>query len=146
MSCQVIITNPHALKYLFLKSGFMIMPILTCDNLMLLSANQHAYIVHLCLTLSRIVCLMPSLSSSCFLYFSRLSFSVSLIASCLNLSCSCCSSLVVPLPSSLSPPTPGMLSENSQRLSKIVTYFVSSINNPFSLKHKKTYTYVCFSP
>ena len=79
------------------------------------------------LTLSRIVCLIPSLSSSCFLYFSRLSFSASLIASCLNLSCSCCSSLLVPLPSSLSPPTPGMLSENSQRLSKNVIYDMSSV-------------------
>ena len=145
LSCQVILTNSHAFKFSF-KGSCMIMPILTWDNLMLLSANQHSYCIQEFLTLSRIVCLIPSLSSSCFLYFSRLSFSASLIASCLNFSCSCCSSLLVPLPSSLSPPTPGMLSENSQRLSKIVTYFVSSINNPFSLKHKKTYTYVCFSP
>ena len=75
---------------------------------------------HVSLTLSRIVCLISSLSSSCFLYFIRLSFSASLIASCLNRSCSCCSSLLVPLPSSLSPPTPGMLSENTQILPKNV--------------------------
>ena len=69
------------------------------------------YWEHVSLTLSRIVCLISSLSSSCFLYLHLLSFSASLIASCLNLSCSCCSSLLVPLPSSLSPPTPGILSE-----------------------------------
>ena len=79
------------------------------------------------LTFSRIVSRIVSLSSSCFLYFKRLSFSASLIASCLNLSCSCCSSLVVPLPSSLSPPTPGMLSENSQRWSKNFNYRPSSL-------------------
>ena len=63
-------------------------------------------------TLSLMVCLIDSLSSSCFLYLARLSISACLMASCLSRSCSSCSSLVSPESSSPPPPTPGMLSAN----------------------------------
>ena len=57
---------------------------------------------------------MVSLSSSCFLYFILRSLSASLMASTLNRSFSCISSLVRPGSSSLSPPTPGILSVVTQ--------------------------------